>query len=617
VIKLRKLALVALSLAALSAPKAWARGQFFGYAQKGGISVTTSNQVSLTKVQRSFPGATIKVCVANSSCSSGGGTVATLYSNVSGTAKANPFSAGSDGSFSFWTDTTSFDIVFYGPGITTSCGLTGQLPCTTAFTWTNQAFNGAASSNVAVNVTDFGAVCNGIADDTVFIQAAIDFLGGHQVLFPVGTCLATNTLTVSQSGVQLLGQGKGATIIKFQPTSGGKPAIKFSAGASTIGFNKIDGFSFISTNTTLQKFMIQLDDAEEVEISNIASVETGWTGATSEGVRSRGRQLLNLHDVVLAADLPIHLMQNPNAPGFDTDHYHLWNLYLIANNNPNIKVDTDVVVTNPDVDGYEAWNKGTDGIVYHPAGVTSSNSITIRNVRWEQQQGGAGYIVDIGSTAGILDLRLENLYGGLGCKGVRLRTIGYVTIDNLKYVGSSVALDIDATVQDTDIRGSYFGGTFGGASVSTTGQAIFTQDPANNTSSSPLPPNVRFRSTSISSAGMVLYGGSKFKTFTGQLANGGQFDLWGASGAGFNGAEKTAIILVSLQNNTTGASVAAGIINAAGGAGGSNTCPTASATFDQGNVPGKFTILWQSSVSNILLNQLGFTVNYTVQMIWN
>jgi hypothetical protein len=158
VIKLRKLALVLLGLAALTAPKAWATGQFFGYAQRGGLSVTTASQESLTKVQRSFPGATVKVCIANTGCSSTGGGLAVLFSDSSGTAKANPFTAGSDASFLFWTNTSVFDIVFYGPGITTACGSVGQLPCIAPFTWTSQSFNGSASTtNTVFNVKDFGA----------------------------------------------------------------------------------------------------------------------------------------------------------------------------------------------------------------------------------------------------------------------------------------------------------------------------------------------------------------------------------------------------------------------------------------------------------------------------
>src|SRR4029077_4162423 len=97
--------------------------------------------------ERSFPGATVKVCVINTACSATGGTLATLFTDASGTSKPNPFTAGTDGSFLFFTDASAFDIVFYGAGITTSCGNAGQLPCISAFTWPNQTLSNSASAS--------------------------------------------------------------------------------------------------------------------------------------------------------------------------------------------------------------------------------------------------------------------------------------------------------------------------------------------------------------------------------------------------------------------------------------------------------------------------------------
>lgn len=139
-------------------PRLYARGQYFAYVQQGGASVNTQSAQSLTKVQRSFPGATIKVCLPSTNCSSSAGTLATLYSDSGGTSKANPFTSGTDGSISFWTDASSFDIVAYGKGITTQCGLTGQLACISAFTWANQTVNGgSSSSSTSFSVKDYGA----------------------------------------------------------------------------------------------------------------------------------------------------------------------------------------------------------------------------------------------------------------------------------------------------------------------------------------------------------------------------------------------------------------------------------------------------------------------------
>uniref|UniRef100_UPI0039AF9936 glycosyl hydrolase family 28-related protein n=1 Tax=Carnobacterium maltaromaticum TaxID=2751 RepID=UPI0039AF9936 len=61
--------------------------------------------------------------------------------------------------------------------------------------------------NKTVSVKDFGAVGNGVANDTVAIQKAIDFvslLGGGDVIFPSGTYMVKDYL-FAKSNVNLIG----------------------------------------------------------------------------------------------------------------------------------------------------------------------------------------------------------------------------------------------------------------------------------------------------------------------------------------------------------------------------------------------------------------------------
>lgn len=68
--------------------------------------------------------------------------------------------------------------------------------------------------NRGVNVKDFGAVGDGVTDDTAAIQAAIDavFVAGGEVFFPSGTYLCT-ALT-AKNRVRLVGEGRTVTIIR-------------------------------------------------------------------------------------------------------------------------------------------------------------------------------------------------------------------------------------------------------------------------------------------------------------------------------------------------------------------------------------------------------------------
>jgi len=64
------------------------------------------------------------------------------------------------------------------------------------------------------NVIDYGAVGDGVADDTAAIQAALDFVGtqfpaGGMVYMPKGLYLTSATINMNYANVQLFGQGTG------------------------------------------------------------------------------------------------------------------------------------------------------------------------------------------------------------------------------------------------------------------------------------------------------------------------------------------------------------------------------------------------------------------------
>jgi hypothetical protein len=84
-----------------------------------------------------------------------------------------------------------------------------------------------------VSVKDFGAVGDGVADDTVAIQAAVDYLSvdGGTVEVPAGTYLC-NTPIVLKNGVDLTGAGRNATTIKKDSAT--TKAVTIVAGALVV-----------------------------------------------------------------------------------------------------------------------------------------------------------------------------------------------------------------------------------------------------------------------------------------------------------------------------------------------------------------------------------------------
>jgi polygalacturonase len=73
----------------------------------------------------------------------------------------------------------------------------------------------------AANVTDYGAVCDGVTDDTVAIQAAVNATGPGVLELPTGACAISSTIHIT-SGMTLKGQGRQSSFIQMtSPTMNG------------------------------------------------------------------------------------------------------------------------------------------------------------------------------------------------------------------------------------------------------------------------------------------------------------------------------------------------------------------------------------------------------------
>ena len=90
-----------------------ARAKVQGIASTGGTVIVTVGLNSTTKSITSFPSCTVTVFLAGTT------TPASIFSDNVGTAKANPFTANSDASWSFFVDDGHYDVKFSGTGIVT------------------------------------------------------------------------------------------------------------------------------------------------------------------------------------------------------------------------------------------------------------------------------------------------------------------------------------------------------------------------------------------------------------------------------------------------------------------------------------------------------------------
>ena len=95
-----------------------------------------------------------------------------------------------------------------------------------------------------VSVKDFGAVGDGVADDTAAIQAAFNYaaiIGGLCVHLPTGNYRTTATITCG--GIGLVGEGSGSRI--RPEITDGSPALVFSAGSNYFRLENVTVWSDI------------------------------------------------------------------------------------------------------------------------------------------------------------------------------------------------------------------------------------------------------------------------------------------------------------------------------------------------------------------------------------
>lgn len=212
-------------------------------------------------------GATVTVYDAN-------GNLATLYSNNSGAASSNPVYTNSDGEYAFYAanGTYSITIAFAGYATETKPGVVLFDPSDSGASNNVQflqAGTGAQARSVqsklrdSLSVKDFGAVGDGVTDDTQAFQRAFNYvnsIGGGIVEIPPGTYRkgdVAGSRWIMYPNTTLMGYGD-QSVIFFDdkdtvPRSGND--MLYVANGANVNFEnfKITGTALTYTNETNQK----------------------------------------------------------------------------------------------------------------------------------------------------------------------------------------------------------------------------------------------------------------------------------------------------------------------------------------------------------------------------
>lgn len=331
----------------------------------------------------------------------------------------------------------------------------------------NGAYFSLANPLNVTYVTAYGAKCDGATDDTSAIQTAVTAAPtGSAIVFPIGNCLITNTITFSKQYTHVVGQGVFATRITFNP-AGTATAFKFSAGAAELGGSSLEGMTFYATVGNVQtKTAVEIIDTTRFVMHDVwtdPSEPTTWSGGGSIGVRIRGRELSYIYDLSIEADRPIVLSQDPNTSTIGNDHLHMANLFLRSTPGTSsklIEVEDGTLMTNITFDGFESWIVDKYGFYMAE---TSSSTVSVNwnfsGVRCEQAVDPTGYCFYIDRTGTFLqDFDLHDSYMPTTENGVHLAGVINPTIKNVVFPSSTSArthLDIGTNVFDLYLENNY------------------------------------------------------------------------------------------------------------------------------------------------------------------
>jgi len=320
---------------------------------------------------------------------------------------------------------------------------------------TTRALNDKLSDTVSVK--DFGAVGDGVTDDTVAIQAAIDV--GGTVYIPTGTYKVVSTLNISTDRLHLVGDGLGATLIDFEPTSNSS-CLKVENGANVIYQGSIKDIGFFSNDTTYTKTCIELIDHSGYIVENCGTQFPHVKGNGSIFLHVKGREFGNIRNIYARADRPILCDPIPaphTAAGIGLDHHNFHNIYVTAGNYPCVEFGNGLLMTQCSFTGAQAWVGGTHGFYWKDTSSASvSNGLIFDSVRFEQGVASTHWLFNIQHNTSLNNLVVRGGQGG-DRNGLYLRNCQNVTLDNFTYTSASLsAMNIDASVRQIAVYNCFW-----------------------------------------------------------------------------------------------------------------------------------------------------------------
>lgn len=354
--------------------------------------------------------------------------------------------------------------------------------------WLNDAnslvYHGKDISGInIINVKDpiYGAVGDGVTDDTSSIQAAINSAAGRKIYVPAGIYRITSNLTYSTSGekpgLNLIGDGIGKTILDTQ-TTGSLLTLDGTSTPSTFAIGAvIDGLTILTTTNpssavgitlkgqwfgTLSRIKVIGLSSDGIKIinNNSDADSSGYIEFNKVWLHQNGGWGINVPDPTISY----------NASG----HILFKNVFTYGNTNGGIRF----LGALAEVDKCSfAGNQGPGFQLPYSSTAGVSNTIIIKNSEFD---GNTNYHIDIQHCVSATIQQNKFVYAS-SYTGIRIGDGGSGSVQDIKCLnnfhrrdsGTITLHSIGSNAQRTDIMDNYVPSVTGVTQINDSG--IFTR----------------------------------------------------------------------------------------------------------------------------------------------
>lgn len=415
-----------------------------GFVERGDALVIQNLSGSQLPVQGSYPLATVTVYLPSTL------TLATIYSDSSGTPKSNPFTAATDGSYSFYTAESIVDLNFSG----------GGLP--TAFTLPSVFVSSADFNLFTFNVRAFGAygTADGSHDSTsAFLaawNAAIATNGRCAIYIPADpfNYIITQVMPAfvgkavivygdSHFASQIQANYTGGPVMQWQPSPGQQTLNGVLAhDFGIVSSHAVTGIRSIATSySRFRNIYIQIN-----HVNGVAHEIQGWDQTKVIECSYQAGHPLKFNKVTAGTGTG-----SGQCDAFSFQDCEIWSF---GDASPLLEWENGASFTRSYIGGDTTLVGGSDFIKFISIG--AFNEVGIYNAHWEngvvQNATPAlhGFFADIEPGTGSAELIFQKCSGGsAGAQGWKIRNTQRITWIGCNFTGSWAApfaqLDVDNT----------------------------------------------------------------------------------------------------------------------------------------------------------------------------